>query len=109
MGVEAVQEAESFAKLLGVSPEQLWACRAANSITIVPSVRMLHTDSDLDSDSEDDNDSIYGEEENDAEELQCLIDAEENTTDSHTCQQDERSLMLTYTSLAITANDMTKM
>ena len=105
MAVEAVQEAESLAKLLGVSPEQLWAHRAANSITIVPSAHTLHTDSDL----EDNDYSISGEEENDMEELQCLIDAEENTTDSHTRQQDERSLALTFASLAITADDMTKM
>lgn len=70
MGVEAVQEAESLVKLLSVSPEQLWARRAANLITIVPSVHTLH----MDLNSEDDDDSIYGEKENDAEELQCLID-----------------------------------
>lgn len=45
----------------------------------------------MDLDSEDDDDSIYGEG-NDAKEVQCLVDAEENTTDPRTRQQDENHL-----------------
>jgi hypothetical protein len=45
----------------------------------------------MDLDSEDDDDSIYGEG-NDAKEVQCLVDAEGNTTDSRTRQQDENHL-----------------
>ena len=119
MADEAAQEAESLVKLLGVNPAQLLRPAAGSSQTMLPSIfawyeNPVHNtdkDADTDVDSEDVDESIYGDdsdEDNDADELQTLVQAEEHSLASRTNKQDNELLALTCASLAVTAEDLIK-
>jgi hypothetical protein len=102
MAVEATQGADSLVKLLGVNPEQLWHHKSAN-IPMLPSIDMWYDYDDDSSEHETDDGS------DDANELQNLVDIEENPVGSRTVKQDKQLLALTYASLSITADKLTKM
>jgi hypothetical protein len=57
----------------------------------------------------EDDESIYGDDDDDFEELQALVDAEETTLESRSCKHDDQVLSLTFALLALTADEMTKM
>lgn len=99
MAIEAAQEANSLVKLLGVNPEQLWRRKSVN-IPMLPSIDMWY-------DSDDESSEHKGSD--DANELQNLVDNEENPVSSRTVKQDKQLLALTYASLSITADELTKM
>jgi hypothetical protein len=102
MALEAAQEADSLVKLLGVNPEQLWHRKSAN-IPMLPSIDMWYDYDDDSSEHETDDGS------DDANELQNLVDIEGNPVGSRTVKQDKQLLALTYASLSITADKLTKM
>ena len=102
---EAAQEAESLVRLLGINPTQLLRHMGGNSLPTLPNINTWYRDSELDI---DDDESIYGGEDNDAEELQALVDEEEHTLEPRNNKQDNQTLALTYASLALTADDLIK-
>ena len=110
MANEAAQVAESLVELLGVNPTQLRHPMDGSSQVMLPSIYAWYEDpaSDMDQDG-DENESAYSDDEdNDADGLQALVDAEEQTLASRTNKQDDELLALTCASLAITADDITK-
>ena len=117
MADEAEQEAESLVKLLGVNPVQLLRPISSSSQTMLPSISAWYdnparnADKNADADTEDIDESIYGDnsdEDNDANELQTLVQGEEDSLESRTNKQDDQLLALTCASLAVTAEDMIK-
>jgi len=86
IAIDAAQEADSLVKLLGVNPKQLWHCRAANLIPMLPGINMWFN---LDA-----GDESLSEDCDEAQELQNLID--------------QHLLALTCASLAATTDDMIK-
>jgi hypothetical protein len=120
MADEAAQEAESLVKLLGVNPAQLLRPMGSSQM-MLPSIfawydNPVHNtnkdaDADADADAEDVDESVYGgdsDEDNDANELQALVDAEEHSLELRTNKQDDELLALTCASLAVTAEDLIK-
>ena len=111
MAKEAAQEAESLVRLLGINPAQLLRSTAGVSQTMLPSIRTWYEDPVSDNDEDEDesgNESTYDDENDDAEELQALMDAEEQTSEPRTNKQDDEILALTCASLAVTADDLIK-
>jgi hypothetical protein len=110
MANEAAQVAERLVELLGVNPTQLRRPMDGSSQVMLPSIYAWYEDPALDMDQDgDENESAYSDDEdNDADGLQALVDAEEQTLASHTNKQDDELLALTCASLAITADDITK-
>jgi hypothetical protein len=116
---EAAQEAERLVKLLRVNPAQL-LCHAASSLQMMlPSIfawyenPVHNTDKDANTNvnSEDVNKSTYGDdsdEDNDADELQTLVQAEEHSLESCTNKQNNELFPLTCVSLTVTAEDLIK-
>ena len=76
-----------------------------NSLPTLPNINTWYRDSELDI---DDDESICRGEDNDAEELQALVDEEEHTLEPRNNKQDNQTLALTYASLALTADDLVK-
>ena len=104
---EAAQEAESLIQLLGVNPSQLLRHMGGNLPKILPGISTWYQD---DKSKIEDDESIYeDDDDDDFEELQALVDAEETTLESHSCKHDDQVLSLTFASLALTADEMTKM
>ena len=62
---------------------------------------------DLESDINDD-ESVYKEAYDDVTELQALVDGEEHGLNPCNREQEEQLLVLTYASLAVTADELSK-
>jgi hypothetical protein len=93
---EAAQEAESLIRLLGVNPSQLLRHMGGNLPQTLPGISTWYQDDE--SNIEDDG-AIDGDDDDDFEELQALVDAEETTLESRSCKHDDQVLSLTFASL----------
>jgi hypothetical protein len=101
---EAAEEAESLFALSGVVPSQLQGSDAVQlpSISTWLDSDGIVEDDDIGMDTESDNEDS----DNEACELQDLLDQEEASHDSRTWKTEDRLMNLTCAALAVTADDM---
>ena len=72
---------------------------------MLPSLNTWYRDSESDI---NDDESVYEEAYDDVMELQALVDGEEHGLNPRSREQEEQLLALTYASLAVTADELSK-
>ncbi|KII84575.1 hypothetical protein PLICRDRAFT_167537 [Plicaturopsis crispa FD-325 SS-3] len=106
----AADECDNLIALLGLVPHQLTR-QQSSSMASLPGISSWFTEKDFDEDSESDSDDVDlpyydSEEENDAEELQALLNQEEEDQWNRTNRQDDKLMALTGAALSVIADEM---